>query len=345
MTKILIVALNDELESGLLRAVLNFEIPAGEPPTEVMLIPPGLHIQGRDGRAYLNDNPAGVIEYFQNRQVDLPFDWNHSTELKAPKGEEAPASGWGKQGTMTAHADGSVRINVEWTPRGVESIKTKENRYLSPVYLCDPKTMAIRGISSVGLTNKPNVYIPALNGEQHQPEDQSRGGKIMEFLKKMAALMGLPETATEEEILAACKAMKGEKETAMNQAQNPPLTLFVPRADYDGLMTRAQNAEKAIIDRDAADLAKEANAEVEAALKAKKIAPVNKEYYLKQCNTAEGLANFREFVKSAPVIAADSNLDGKKPGDGDGLQLNAEAKSMAAIFGNSEEDLKKYGGI
>jgi len=344
--KKLMVMCNDENVGDLLKFALNFELPAGEVPTEVMLVPPGTVVKGRDGREYLNNDPAAIITWFANREVDLTFDWLHATELKAPKGDEAPASGWGKFGTMAAKADGSVWINVEWTPRGAEAIKNREYRYISPVYLCDA-TMAIRGISSVGLTNKPNVFIPALNGEQTPSNGKTGGSKMTyeEFLKACALACGLPATATPEECIAACKEMASKMTTAMNFEKNPPpLTLFVPRADFDNLMTRCTNAEKAITDAGADRLKKEANTEIEAALLAKKITPGTRSYYEKQCNTEEGLKEFREFAKAAPVIAGDSNLDDKDPNAGN-VQLNAEATQMAAIFGNSAEDLKKYGGV
>lgn len=336
----LIVLCNDETAGDLLKFALNFELPAGEVPTEVMLVPPGATVKGRDGREYLNNDPAAILAWFANREVDLTFDWLHATELKAPKGDEAPASGWGKFGTMIAKPDGSVWINVEWTPRGAEAIKNREYRYISPVYLCDA-TMAIRGISSVGLTNKPNVFIPALNGEQSPLPTGGLPMDLATFLKMLAAILGLPETATAEQILAAAKEKCGAAPEMNFEKNPPPLTLFVPRADFDSLMTRYTNAEKAITDTATEQLKKEANSEIEAALTARKITPGTRAYYEKQCNTEAGLKEFRDFVKAAPVIAADSNLDTKELGNG--KQLNAEAQAMANIFGNSAEDLQKYG--
>lgn len=330
---------NSEHEAGLLKGTLNFELPDGELPAEVMLIPPGPVVEGRDGRKYLNSDPAGVLAFFAERGVDLPFDWLHATELRAPKGEEAPAAGWGRLGTMTIRPDSSVWINVEWTPRGAESIKAREYRYISPVYLCEPNTMAIRGLSSVGLTNKPNLYIPSLNGE-----GPTTGGNRMDLLAKLRVLLGLPETATEEQCLNHCKEQHEKLTTALNQAQNPPLTLFVPRSDYDSLLAKCANLEQSIAEGKKAELAKEVNAEIETALKAGKIVPATREYYEKQCNTAEGLAAFREFVKAAPAIAGPSGLDGKAAG-GEVAALNAEEAKIAAMFGNTADDLKKYGSL
>lgn len=35
-----------------------------------------------------------IIEAFRERAVSLPVDMEHSTEIKAPNGEPAPAVGW-----------------------------------------------------------------------------------------------------------------------------------------------------------------------------------------------------------------------------------------------------------
>ena len=44
---------------------------------------------------------------------------------------------------------------------------------------------------------------------------------------------------------------------------------------------------------------------IDEALKAGKIAPSTKGYYVKTCQSEEGLQNFRDFVKSAPQIIAE----------------------------------------
>ncbi len=66
---------------------------AGAPPEWLPLVPAGEFI-GRDGRQWLNDNPDAIVEAHNRAAVDLPVDWEHATEHKAPIGEEAPAAGW-----------------------------------------------------------------------------------------------------------------------------------------------------------------------------------------------------------------------------------------------------------
>lgn len=160
--------------------------------------------------------------------------------------------------------------------------------------------------------------------------------------KQLLALLGLTEASTEEQAINAVKKLQGELQTALNRAETPSLDKFVPRADYDAAVARAANAEQKIADQAKTEMETAINAEVDAALKAGKITPATAEYHKANCRADGGLDRFRAFVAAAPVIGDGSGLDGKKPGDSD-TALNAEAQQLAAVFGNSAEDLKKYG--
>ena len=54
------------------------------------MIPAG-EVIGRDGRSWKNTNPDAVVAAFDAK---LPFDIEHATELRGPKGKEADAAGW-----------------------------------------------------------------------------------------------------------------------------------------------------------------------------------------------------------------------------------------------------------
>ena len=134
-----------------------------EPPTELMLVPPGVVITGRDGRSWNNANPQGIVDYFVKRGVDLPFDVEHASELKAPQGEPAPAAAWVKG--LEVREGGAIYGRIEWTPKGRNMVLNREYRYYSPVFLYDKSNFILRGLASVGLTNQPNLFVPALNYE------------------------------------------------------------------------------------------------------------------------------------------------------------------------------------
>ena len=162
------------------------------------------------------------------------------------------------------------------------------------------------------------------------------------MLKALLAALALPETATEAEAVAKVKTLQGDLSTAMNRADNPSLEKFVPRADYDAALARATNAEQAISTAKKEQLETAVNAAIEQALKDGKITPATKEYHQAQCRQEGGLERFTAYCAAAPVIAGASGLDGKKV-DGETKALNAEQQQIAEMFGNSAEDLAKYG--
>jgi len=322
------------LPEGCEAFALNFELPAdGSVPDVLELIPPGEVVTGRDGRTWINDRPDGIIEMFSQDGRDIPVDWEHATELQAPQGNPAPAAAWIK-GLEVREGNAIFGLPLEWTPRGRESVSNREYRYLSPVFIYETATLRIRAIRSVGLTNKPNLFVPALNSEHTKTEVNPM------LLGKILALLALPATTTEEAALNHISTIKGDLTTALNQAQNPPLDKFVPRADYDKVVEKATNAEQSLADKTKADLATAINTEIDAALKAGKITPATVDYHKASCQQEGGLDRFREFVKAAPTVAGDTGLDDKDP-NRDRTALNAEEKKICEMMGISEEDYLK----
>lgn len=331
-----VAANSAQIPTGCERLALNFQLPPdGSVPEWIELIPPGQVVAGYDGRTWINDNPEGIVNNFRADGRELPLDWEHATELQAPQGLPAPAAAWGNE--LQVRDGGAIWGRFEWTDRGRASVESKEYRYISPVWIYEIGSGRIRSISSVALVNKPNLALPALNQQQLKQE----GDHAM--FKKLLILLGLAETATEEQALNAVTLLQGDLKTARNRAETPSLDKFVPRADYDNVVSRATNAETKLSERDKADLDKAVTAAVDDAVKSGKIVPASKDYYTAMCRQEGGLAAFTKFLETAPVIGKDSDLDDKDPNKDKGLALNNEQSRIAAMFGNSAEDLKKYG--
>lgn len=312
-------------------AAINFEMPAMGLPEEIPLLPAGPDIIGRDGRSWKLTDPQRLVDAFAANMADLPIDIEHATELKAPEGEPAPAVGWIKGLKLQ---DGRIWGQVEWNSAGADLVGGKQYRYISPVFIFDRQTMEIMRLTSAALTNKPNLGLPALNHQQNT-EDKT-------MWKRLCARLGLAETATEDEAMNAVAALQSDLATAKNRAETPSLEKFVPRADFDMAMNRASAAEQKVKEIEDKQLETAINADVDAAVKAGKIAPANKDYYLATCRAEGGLDLFRKFAAAAPVIAVKSGLDGKETPDA-GLALNSDQLKITEMFGNSVEDLKKYG--
>ncbi|MCF6763781.1 phage protease [Pseudomonas fragi] len=317
------LAFNTEIYSSV-------ELSDGKAPDWVELIPAGPTVVGRDGRQWLFDEQAQMLvqSSFTTRAIDLPLDWEHATQHRAPKGESAPAAAWISQFEIR---EGALWGKVAWTPNGEIQVTNREYRFLSPVFDFDPDTTRIARLVSAGLTNKPNFLLTALNQETTE-------NMPVKLSPALLAALGLPETATEEQAIAATTQLKATAQAA--NTEKPNLTQFVPRADYDALGLRATNAEQALATQKKADHDKQVDAAITSATQAGKITPSTVEYHRAMCQDEAGLNRFKEFVTAAPIVAAPSDLGGKKPQD-TATALNAEEQQVAKLLGISEADFIK----
>jgi len=320
-------------KKAILPLALNFELLGSALPERVDLLPAGNKITGRDGRSWHNPNPQAVVDWLKQRGCDLVLDFEHASEMKAPAGDPAPAAAWLHD--YRVEPDGRLTAALQsWTPAGEAAVLHREYRYISPAVTYDPATMTIVGIVSAGLTNKPNLALKALNHEQQE---------VPAMLKKILAKLGLSEDATEETALNAIGTMQTDLQTALNSVQTPPVDKFVPRADYDLALNRAATAEGKIAQGEKERLEGAIETAINQALNDGKIAPASKDYYTAMCRTEGGLDQFKTFVAAAPKIVTDSGLDNRKAEDSQATALNADQSKIMQMFGNTAEDLAKYG--
>lgn len=160
-----------------------------------------------DGRGpYVVTNAEQVIANSMAEPRGIPIDENHSTNIAAPQGREAPARGWIT--AMEARDDG-IWGRAEWTKAGQELVTDKAYRAISPVMILNADAKTLARISVVSLVNKPNLRgLTALH--QETPMNWA----------KIAKALGLAETATEDEILAAIAAMKSEDKAEPAELQS-----------------------------------------------------------------------------------------------------------------------------
>lgn len=280
---------------------LNFQ--SGTAPAWVELVPAGPAVIGRDGRRWTMSDPAAVVAAYDPRkkpQIDI----EHSSQLKAPKGEPAPAVGWIEEIEVR---DGALWGRVEWTADGAAAVTSRAYRYLSPAFAFNGTTGEILRIVSVGLTNNPNLDMAALNQTSAQSSQETE-----KMDKAVLEALGLNADATAAQAVVAIEKLKGEKATALNSAQHPDPDKFVPKADHQLALNRIATFEtKAKEGREA-----EIVAAVDAAIEAGKVAPASKDYHLASCRAEGGLERFNAMVKASPEIAGSSKLDGRKPGEG-----------------------------
>lgn len=318
-----------ELTLTTLALALNFQLNSDSALPEWLLLVPAGTFTGRDGRTWHNDNPELVMSVLAEKGRDLVMDVEHASELKAPKGDPAPARGWFKEYQVR---DGALWGRIDWNAVGKQMVLNHEYRYYSPALLHD-KHNRVRDLASVGLTNKHNLReISALNHEE----------TTMPLPAAIALALGLnQETATEQDAVNAISAIKTDLSTALNQQQKVDPSQYVPMATHQLALNRAQDAETKLAENAKAELKVKAEALVGKAIEEGRVAPANREHYLGLCADQSGYEKVANLLSTAPkVLAGDSGLDNKKP-EGNNLALNHEQQFIANAFGNAAEELTK----
>jgi phage I-like protein len=296
-----------------------------EPPEWVEVFPAGPRIVARDGRAW-TANPTGVLTAFAANNGPLAIDYEHAQAHLAPNGQEAPAAGWIVD---LQERDGAVWGRVEWTARAGRMIVDREYRFLSPdfQYRSDGQISRLNG---AGLVNRPALELTALSRQQTSTVETTD-------MKAIAKALGLAETADEKAIVdaiaardaertAVCQALKldaGKSDTAaitgavtklaedtataLAAVQNAPAAAEMVAVRKE--LTETKTALAAI---QIASNEKAIDEALDAATRQGKITPASRGDYRAMCAVEGGLERFNNLVKSLPVIAAPSDLDGKE---------------------------------
>ena len=332
-------------------------------PTEIKILPLG-RVHSQKGDFNVDEESFELIrKQFKDRKLDLVIDYEHQTLSDV----QAPAGGWIKE---LYKGEDAIIAKVEWTAKAAEYLKNKEYRYLSPVVLVRKRDQKATAIHSVALTNTPAIDGMFALVNSLDIADISEGANIMD-LKELAKALGLPETATEEEIKKAvedaAKAAERLKEMEEKKPEDKPGEGGKPQEVAEvvanstilsmlGLKEGAKTEDVAASimalktgtpDTQAELLAlkqrmqeRDADEEVQKALKAGKITAAQsgwaKSYALKDMD------GFKGFVEKAPVVVPPGKLELKDAPAAPG----SDEVDVAILknMGVSMEDVKKYGG-
>ena len=150
---------------------------------------------------------------------------------------------------------------------------------------------------------------------------------------QIVTVLGLAATATAYDAVKAIQQIKTAEQVALNRAENPDLTKFIPVETHQLALNRAESAESKLNDI----ATKESEALVDSAIEAGKVAPANREMYLATCRSEEGRKQFAEFVKAAPVIVSKTTTTKKESTEGH-ASLSDEDLAMCRHMGISEEE-------
>lgn len=306
----------------------------------IQILPYGW-VETDKGKFLVDEQAVGMImQEFAAKKNDKVIDYEHQTLENVI----APAAAWIKR--LEDRGKDGLWGEVDWTPRAQEFVKNKEYRYLSPVVFARKSDGRAIILHSCGLTN-----TPAIDGMEPIANKETEVNN-MDFLKLVAGLLGLPETATEDEVKQALATLKQQAEQGAQVVANKEVLslLELPEgatlADTKGKIISLKNPSGYVKVEDFKVLQdklaeRDRDGLVEMAMKSGKVAPAQKgwaeQYALKD---PEG---FKSFLKDAPkVVPIGTEVAG-------GTVEREEALDAAQLLVNKalgldDETFKKFGG-
>ncbi|MCD2176451.1 phage protease [Rhizobium sp. C1] len=311
---------------------------------------PSTSFSGVDGRGpYEAPDLNMLVAKFASEGRKLPIDENHAIDILGKNGKPSPARGWIVE--MQAREDG-LYGRVEWTAEGRELVDGKSYGFISPVFFhTKQKPFRIVSVDRAALTNDPNLpFLKSLNSRQ-EPD-------MLELLRKA---LGLPETATEEQVLEAVSsahsartkydtllkrvgglvASDGDEMAVVTALQSRLASATAAGGDE---VVKSLNSQIATLNSELATL-KASHAQdravsvIDEAIKTGKLFPALRDHYI--ARHAKNPTEVEEELKLLPSIHSGS-LKGRNPSDDsrDG-QLSEADRMVIAQMGVSEEDFLK----
>lgn len=326
-------------------AALSVSLTAGAAPSEVRLLPAGRFAatdgsgrpEGIPGGWLLDDAAAAqLIAAASGRISDYVTDYEHQTLHKEANGQPAPAAGWYKK-LEWRPGDGLYAVDVRWTARAAAMIAAGEYRYFSPVFSYGPDGRVL-ALGPAALTN-----TPGLDGLT----DLSRAALSAYFsqeatpMKALLLALGLPETATESEALAALSALRASHTAALTAAAVPDVTKYAPIATLSAVQGELATANAKLAALTAEKQVADVEAVVTEALAAGKLTPATKDWATGLGKT--DLAALKAFIAAAPVVVKPGETQsGGQGGSGTGTAaLTAEQLKVCTQLAISPDDFAK----
>jgi phage I-like protein len=307
-------------------------------PTELVIAPWGAS-RALDGTPVIvNERTAAVLSANQDEigRAEIALDFEHNTfdgpdVTAADRHAKEPrkVAGYGALSVVPGKGIVYLPLADAWTPEGIEHVTGKHYRDLSPVPILDEETGEVIAMHSVALTRAGQIptlraysatadltrCLKALSADYStDPANQD-----MKFRAIACAALGLPETATDEEIVAA-----GEKKPAATPNVIPM------SAELDARLKAIEDGQ----------VASQRQAIVTAAAAAGKIIPLSADAV-----NLLSPATLQTIVDGLTpgAVPMSSNTPSKDQGDklGQPKALSAEEAEVAKRLGISEEDYRK----
>ncbi|SIP89990.1 phage protease [Aquipseudomonas alcaligenes] len=300
-----------------------------------------------------------VIERFHARKNKRVVDYEHQTLLKEENGQPAPAAGWYQE--LEWREGQGLFAKVQLTARAAQYIADGEYQYFSPVFLYHPTTGDVLDVQMGALTN-----APAIDGMQELSlraaasfglfEEPSEETPVNKLLLAICAALGLAETTTEEQaiaalsahntnlrkalgldeeangeaVLAACTGLKAKAATSVDPSK------FVPVSVVEGLQGDIAALTARLGERDQKDL----DSEIAAALEDGRLHK-SMEDWARDLGKSDRAALTAYLEKAAPIAAlARSQTGGEPPVPDEKTGLTSEELAVCSQMGLTADQFK-----
>lgn len=277
--------------------------------------------------------------------VDIEVDYNHAAIKGITSPEQGKAAGWIKPASMKITADG-ITGDIAWNELAAKMIRAKEYRYLSPVFAGTQMPSGdwrVDRLINVALCNVPNIpQEPLINESQILKE------KPKMELKKLAQALGLPESATEADVLAAITANK-EAAVAANSVYSK-----LAVNDATGAMTKIIELQKppahspqeinGLQARVAALESEKGETVIANAITEGKITPAQKDW-AKDYYTQNPQGFLTYLANAVPVVPLASAATGAASVAANSAVMTDTDRKICAALGVSEDLYKKTNGL
>ncbi len=154
-------------------------------------------------------------------------------------------------------------------------------------------------------------------------------------MKTVLAALGLAETASEAECLAAVTTLKTSADPAVH----------VPKAVHEETVAKLAAVSTELDTLRGSQRSAKVEAVIEGALQAKKILPAQRDHYVALCATDAGLAAVEQLLASAPELLGVSGLGGKTPPEGNPALLSADDREVIRQLGLTEAEFRAANGL
>ena len=191
------------------------EVKPGEIIETVQICPVGDFPNGdRPQRCTVEALQNVVKDWTARGSKEILVDFEHNSESSEPNSDTSAAA-W--VSNVRVDPERGLVGDFKLTDVGAEAISNRRLRFLSVSWFVNKETHEPIRITSIALTNKPNIPVaPVLNKEQPDPANVE--DKENPNMDKIKEALGLAPEATEEDVLNAIAAMVKKNKDAEQAA-------------------------------------------------------------------------------------------------------------------------------